>query len=112
VTSRKPETLRVEAIMQKLIVDVAIAGAIVCLVVYVVLTLAPVILAWAKYKAPAKAGAGRRTIAAVPLTGISDLVKAFATLVDSLVKASPALTSLIGSMLFLLIAAAAAGLFA
>ena len=97
--------------MQKLIVDVAIAGAIACLVVYLVLTLAPAILAWMKYKSTHKP-AGKATLAAGTLTGISDLVKAFATLVDSLVKAGPALTALIGSLLFLLIAAAAAGLFA
>jgi len=96
--------------MQKLIVDVAIAGAIACLVVYVVLTLAPVILAWVKYKSTHKP-AGKRTLTAGAMTGIADVVKAFASLVENLAKAGPAMTALIGSMLFLLIATAAAGLF-
>ena len=40
---------------------------------------------------------------------LAELVKAIATLVEGLVKAGPALWSLIGSLLFLLIACAAAG---
>ena len=41
---------------------------------------------------------------------IADLLKALASLTDSLVKAGPALWSLIGSILFLLVASIAAGL--
>jgi hypothetical protein len=40
---------------------------------------------------------------------VAELVKALATLAESLAKAGPALWSLIGSILFLLIAAVAAG---
>jgi hypothetical protein len=96
---------------QKLIVDVALVFASLCFLVYVVLTLAPVLLAWIEHRRDRKPAAGRETVAAPIPIDFSGLVKAFATLVDSLVKAGPALWALIGSMLFLLIAGFAAGLF-
>ncbi len=49
--------------------------------------------------------------AAVPtLPEVTEFAKAMATLVDSLAKAGPALTSLIGSIFFLVIAAVSAGI--
>lgn len=42
---------------------------------------------------------------------VAELAKALAALVDSLVKAGPALWSMIGSLLFLLVACTAAGVF-
>ena len=96
--------------MQNIIAWVAIGCAILCIVVYAILTLSPVVLAWKKYKAPAKPPAGRPTLGPVQIS-FPDLVKAFASLVDALAKAGPGLWSLIGSMLFLLIASLAAGVF-
>lgn len=96
--------------MQRCIFGVAIIGATSCLVVYVALSLTPIILAFRKARAEAKhadnkAGANETLIDPVPF------VDAIAKLVDSLAKAGPVLQALIGSMLFLLIAAFAAGLF-
>jgi hypothetical protein len=42
---------------------------------------------------------------------VAELAKALAALVDSLVKAGPALWSMIGSLLFLMVACTAAGVF-
>ena len=89
---------------------VAIVFASLCFLLYFVLTLAPLFLARKQYKADREA-AGRENLAPPVPIDFSGLVKAFATLVDSLVKAGPALWALIGSMIFLLIAGFAAGLF-
>lgn len=96
---------------QKLIVDAALVFASMCFLVYVVLSLAPVILAWKEHKRARKSSRGADALAAPVPIDFAGLVKAFATLVDSLVKAGPALWALIGSMLFLLIAGFAAGVF-
>ena len=50
-----------------------------------------------------------RAVTAPTPTQVADLLKALGSLTESLVKAGPALWSLIGSALFLLIAAIAAG---
>lgn len=96
--------------MQERIVNIAVYGAIGCFAVYFILTMAPVILAWFKYKPPSTPSARGKAGGGVTIN-LPDIVKAFATLVDSLVKAGPALTALIGSMVFLVIAGFAAGLF-
>lgn len=89
---------------------VAIFGAVGCFIVYVSVTLKLI------PDASEKANKAIRELAppATKLDGMSakdfaELVKAVATLVEGLVKAGPALWSLVGSLLFLLIACAAAG---
>ena len=89
----------------------ALLFAVVTFVLYIVLSLAPLWLARKEYKEKqAKAGA-KKEIAAPPAIGFADLVTALAALVEGLAKAGPALWALIGSMLFLLIAGFAAGVF-
>jgi Na+-transporting methylmalonyl-CoA/oxaloacetate decarboxylase gamma subunit len=96
--------------MQKHIVDVAIIFASLCFFLYFVLTLAPLFVR--KPEKPArKPPPGAEAIAPVPATVLTDLVKAFAALVEALAKAGPALWSLIGSLLFFLIGALAGGVF-
>jgi hypothetical protein len=103
--------------MQHTLFWAAIGGAGLCFVIYCVLTLAPVFLARKEHReilakaAADRAAAGERSLVAVSPKDIGELVKAFASLVDSMVKAGPALWALIGSMLFLMIAAFAAGMF-
>jgi len=98
--------------MLEILFGVAIAGAALCLVAFL----------WLMYKATQAASkadkaasevaskVGDKAFAAVPLD-LGDLVKSLATLAESLVKGGPALWSLIGSLLFLVIAGFAAGLF-
>ena len=52
-----------------------------------------------------------QTVSPVSTRDIAELLKALASLADSLAKAGPALWSLIASVLYLLIAALAAGVF-
>lgn len=96
--------------MQKQIVDAAILFARLCFALYVVLTLAP-FLAAIRDKPAAKPPAEREGYAPVAAAVLPDLVKALAALVEALAKAGPALWSLIGSLLFFLIGALAAGVF-
>jgi hypothetical protein len=97
--------------MQKHFVDFAMVFASLCFFLYFVLTVAPLFLARKQYKEDRAAAATRDNLAVPAPIDISGLVKAFAALVEGLVKAGPALWALIGSMLFLLIAGFAAGLF-
>ena len=96
--------------MQKHIVDVAIVFASLCFILYVVLTLAP-LFAGRPDKAADKPPPGTQTLGPVPATVLPDLVNALAALTEALAKAGPALWSLIGSLLFFLIGALAAGVF-
>jgi len=96
--------------MQKQIVDAAILFASLCFGLYVILTLAP-LFARKPDQAARKRASGKETIAPVPATVLPDLVNAFAGLVEALAKAGPALWALIGSLLFFLIGALAAGVF-
>jgi hypothetical protein len=109
VTSRKPEILWVEAGMQKLIVEAALVFASLCFLLYFVLVLAP-LFAGKPHKAARKPPPGE-ALAPVPAAVMPDLVNAFAALAEALAKAGPALWSLIGSLLFFLIAALAAVVF-
>jgi len=95
--------------MQKWTFIVAIAGAISCLGIYIGLSLTAIILAFRKARAEdQQAGDGKKNIS---LADPADFVVAIGKLVEALAKAGPVLWALIGSMLFLLIAAFAAGLF-
>ncbi len=96
--------------MQNEIAEVAIRFAVVCFVLYVILILAPLL---PKKPTPAarKRAAPKRGFAATSAAEVSGLVTAVATLAEALAKAGPALWSLIGSLLFLLIAGMAAGVF-
>lgn len=96
--------------MQKHIVDVAIIFASLCFFLYFVLTLAPLFVRKPD-EAARKTPPGGELYAPVPATVLTDLVKAFAALAEALAKAGPALWSLIGSLLFFLIGALAAGVF-
>jgi len=90
---------------------VAIGGAIVCLVVYFALAMSALVAAFmdagkiAKRSSSSASGNERKTF-------WPEIIKELPPLIDSLAKAGPAFWSLIGSMLFLLIAALAAGVFA
>ena len=97
--------------MQNTITWAAIVFASLCFFLYFVLTLAPLFVPRKPDKAARKPPPGVETIAPVQAAILPDLVNAFAALAEALAKAGPALWSLIGSMLFLLIAALAAGLF-
>jgi len=93
---------------------VAIGSAALCLLAYLVLIWKAIQAASKADKAAgdvaAKVAEERSVAAAIPVD-LSDLVKSLATLVESLVKGGPALWSLIGSLLFLVIAGFAAGIF-
>lgn len=95
--------------VKDLIPGAALIFAVLCFLLYLVLTLAPLRMARKEYKERAAASAKRELVA--PPIGFADLVTAFAALVEGLAKAGPALWALIGSMLFLLIAGFAAGVF-
>jgi len=98
--------------MQKWIVGVAIAGAICCLLIYVGLSLTAIILAFRKARAEEEqAGGGTAKDNKAALVDPAAVIEAIGKLVEALAKAGPVLWALIGSMLFLLIAAFAAGLF-
>ena len=101
--------------MQLIIVGAAVAGAVVCLVVYAALSLAPVRAAIEAHKEAKKAKEAREARADAPtrqnITVDPDkLAEALAKLVEALAKAGPAFWSMFGAMLFLLIALQAAGL--
>ena len=97
--------------VKELIPWAALLFAVACFVLYAVLSLAPLRLAQKQFKEDRAAGAANRELVAPPGIGFADLVTAFAALVEGLAKAGPALWALIGSMLFLLIAGFAAGVF-
>jgi hypothetical protein len=99
--------------MKDTIAYVAVGCAIVCLGVYLALTLKIISDPREKTDKTIHELAARTKALAGPPSAkdVAELVKALASLVDSLVKAGPALWSLIGSLLFLLIAALAAGVF-
>ena len=99
--------------MQTWIVGVAIAGAIACLLIYIGLSLTAIVLAFRKARAEEQqADGGTSKNKKVALVDPAVLIEAIGKLVEALAKAGPVLWALIGSMLFLLIAAFAAGLFA
>ena len=99
--------------MQNIISWVAVGCAIASFAVYLVLTFRIIPDPRDKTDKTVHELAARTKELAGPPSAkdFAELVKALASLVDSLVKAGPALWSLIGSMLFLLIAAAAARVF-
>ena len=89
---------------------VALGGAIGCFIVYLVVTLSQIPKAQEKTDEAAKrmtAADGRDFVTPEQAT---EIIKVLASLAESLAKAGPALWSLIGSLLFLLIAAMTAGL--
>ncbi|HEY4070929.1 MAG TPA: hypothetical protein VGM04_05160 [Sphingomicrobium sp.] len=96
--------------MQNVICWVAIFGAVGCFIVYVSVTLKLIPDASEKANKTVKEMApSTARFEGISAKDFAELVKAIATLVEGLVKAGPALWSLIGSLLFLLIACAAAG---
>lgn len=98
--------------MQNIISWAAIVGAGVCLLVYLGLTLKVITDRRDKVDPTVQALASQAKTLKQPTVGdLAELVKQLAALVDSLVKAGPALWALIGSLLFLLIGAVAAGVF-
>lgn len=97
--------------MQNEIAEVAIRFATVCFILYVILVLAPLLPKKAE-KTTTKRGRTEKGLVAGSISEVSGLVSAVATLTEALAKAGPALWSLIGSLLFLLIAGMAGGVFA
>ena len=97
--------------MEHEIAVVAIRFSIVSFILYVILVLAP-LLPRKPAQTARKRGQAKAGFAAGTISEVSGLVSAVATLTEALAKAGPALWSLIGSLLFLLIAAMAAGVFA
>ena len=94
--------------MKDIIALAAIVGAATCLIVYLALS-------YAVYKALRKSR-GEMLDSATKGGGQTSMKfifesKDIAPIIDSLAKAGPAFWSLVGSMLFLLIAALAAGVF-
>ena len=96
--------------MQNVIFWVAIFGAIGCFLVYLVVTLKLIPEAQKKTTDTAERMKPNDSMAPVTAEQVAEIVKALASLAESLAKAGPALWSLIGSLLFLLIAAMSAGL--
>jgi hypothetical protein len=98
--------------MQTAIVVAAIIGALVSLAIYIGLSVTFVILALRKSRVEDQpAGDGAAKVKPIAFVNPAEFVEAIGKLVEALAKAGPALWALIGSMLFLLIAAFAAGLF-
>jgi len=96
--------------MQKWIVGVAIAGAIACLLIYIAMSVTAIVLSLRAGRAE-QDGDGTKKGGNKTFTDPAALVEAIGKLVEALAKAGPVLWALIGSMLFLLIAGFAAGLF-
>ncbi len=98
--------------MQTAIVVAAIVGATVCLGIYVLLTFKVIKDRRDKVDPTvAELPAKTKELGPPSVKDLAELVKQLAALVDGLVKAGPALWALIGSLLFLLIGAVAAGVF-
>ena len=98
--------------MQKQIVDAALIFAKLCFAVYLILSVAPLVIARQQYEKDKKdREAAHPGLAGPAAVDFPELVKALAGLVEGLVKAGPALWALIGSMFFLVLAGFAAGLF-
>lgn len=93
--------------MDKEIAALAMRFATVCFVLYVILVLVPI------FSKPKDAAGSDDEGTKRGLSGaeVSAMVNAVATLAEALAKAGPALWSLIGSILFLLIAGMASGIF-
>jgi hypothetical protein len=96
--------------MKETIAWTAIGGAVVCLVVYFALSMSALVAAF--MNAGKIARSSRSTASGNQRKALwSEIIKELPPLIDSLAKAGPAFWSLVGSMLFLLIAALAAGVF-
>lgn len=98
--------------MQIVVVMVAAGCGVIAFLIYLAISL-NVLKSDEQEKAKEGATEAVRSLRAVDVptpAEVAELIKALATLSDSLVKAGPALWSLLGSILFLLIAAIAAGL--
>jgi hypothetical protein len=96
--------------MKDQIVDGAMIFASLCFLLYFLLTLAP-FFARSPGKRANKPPPGAEGFAPVSAAVVSDMVNALAALAEALAKAGPALWALIGSLLFFLIGAMAAGVF-
>ena len=95
--------------MKNDIANVALAFAISCFILYVVVTVVPL---FAKPNVGGEGGAERHERETLIGMGVvTDAVNAMVALAEALAKAGPGLSALIGSILFLLIAAMASGLF-
>src|SRR5687767_15465289 len=100
--------------MRELIATVAVICGGISFIIYIGLT-----VKWVKSSADKKIeqrvemalNSPHQSLAGASAKDVAELVKALASLTESLVKAGPALWSLIGSALFLLIAATATGVF-
>jgi hypothetical protein len=97
--------------MQNEIAVLSMRFATVCFILYVILVLAPLLAKKSEKTTPRRKQPGEG-FAAGTISEVSGLMSAVATLTEALAKAGPALWSLIGSLLFLLIAGMAAGVFA
>ena len=98
--------------MENAIQLTALAGAIGCFIVYLVVTLSQIPKAQKTTSDAAERMKPNDSMAPVTAEQVTEIIKALASLAESLAKAGPALWSLIGSLLFLLIAAMSAGLIA
>lgn len=89
---------------------VAIICAAICVGLYVYLTVKVIPAASKETSKAIRDIAPSTRSEGVSAQDFAELIKAIASLVEQLVKAGPALWALVGSMVFLLIAALAAGL--
>lgn len=100
--------------LQDIRVTIAVTAVVLCVLSFVI-HLAGSVVAISKQAAKdnprALMGGVNIDAAPVPMPDATEFLKAVAALVDSLAKAGPALWSMIGSLLFLLIACLAVGIF-
>ena len=82
-----------------------------CFLLYLLLSLAPVFSKSAPAKTVNSRAAGFLANPAASVEDVTKLIEALSKLTDSLAKAGPALTSLVGALLFFLIAALNSGAF-
>ena len=97
--------------MQDAISVVAIICSMVCLGTFLALALKKVPDAAERADQRVQQLAQAKQFAEVDPKDLAEIIKGLASLAEALVKAGPAFWSLMGSLLFLVIAAAAAGVF-
>lgn len=98
--------------MRDAISVVAIIGALTCLFAFLYLALSKIPAATTKADQKINRFTQGKAFAEVEAKDLAEIVKALAAFAEALVKAGPAFWALMGSLLFLVIACTAAGVFA
>jgi hypothetical protein len=106
---RRP-AMGVRMTVQEWVAYAALAAGVICFLIYLAEALAALLVKPSAVNAAKDVSAQAKTMG-VPLTvdDFTKLLDAMSKLTDSLAKAGPALTSLIGAILFFAIAAVASG---